>query len=80
MKDYLEKDYRAALAEALLLIGETLASDHDITETRYLLGAMAAIKGHRKLAKILQDMDCICGQCPKCGECVFPEELQEALA
>jgi len=61
------------------LIAETLGVRHDVTETRYLLGAAAALKGHRKLAKVLQDMDCICGECPKCGEAVFPEELQQAL-
>lgn len=61
-----------------LLITETLVSQHDVTETRYLLAAVAALKAHRKLAAVLQNMDCVCGECPKCGESVYPDELQEA--
>jgi hypothetical protein len=79
IKEYLADGYRRALARALALIAETLCVPHDVSETRYLLGAVAAIKGHRKLAKVLQDMDAISGECPKCGEMVFPEELQEAI-
>jgi hypothetical protein len=71
--------YRRALSRALALIVETLCVPHDVTETRYLLGAAAALKGHRKLAKVLQDMDAVSGECPKCGETIFPEELQEAI-
>ncbi len=51
----------------------------DVTNTRYLLAAVAALQGHSKLAKILQDMDCIRGECPRCGESVYPQELQDAL-
>jgi hypothetical protein len=79
IKDYLVEGYRKALTEALPLTCETLASRHEVTETRYLLAAVAALKGHCKLAEVLQDMDCVCGECPKCGESVYPEELQEAI-
>jgi hypothetical protein len=79
IKEYLRAGYRRALSKALALIGETLGVGHDASDTRYLLAAAAALKGHRKLAKVLQDMDCISGDCPKCGETVFPEELQQAL-
>ncbi len=79
IKEYLVEGYQDALAETLPLIGETLVANHDLAQTRYLLAAAAALKGHRSLAKILQDIDCICGECPKCGECVFPEELQQAI-
>jgi hypothetical protein len=79
IKDYLVQGYRRALTEALPLICESLVSRHDVTETRYLLAAVAALNGHCKLAEVLQDMDCVCGECPKCGESVYPEELQEAI-
>jgi hypothetical protein len=79
IKDYLVEGYRRALAEALPLMCETLASRHDGTETRYLLAAVAALKGHCKLAEVLQDMDAVCGECPRCGESVYPEELQKAI-
>jgi len=79
IKDYLAEGYRRALTEALPLIAETLVSRNDVTETRYLLAAVAALKGHCKLARVLQDMDSIAGVCPKCGESIYPEELQEAV-
>jgi hypothetical protein len=79
IKPYLVKGYQQALAEALPLLAETLLARHDATETRYLLAAAAALKGHCKLGEVLEHMDCICGECPKCGEVVYPEELQEAL-
>jgi hypothetical protein len=78
-KDYLVESYQRALELALPLTTETLLSRHDVTQTRYLLATVAALQGHRRLAKVLQDMDCICGECPKCGECVYPAELQEAI-
>ena len=80
IKNYLARAYQRALSEALPLIADTLSCHHDAVETRYLLGSIAALKGHRKLARVLQDMDAICGECPKCGEQVYPDELQEALS
>jgi hypothetical protein len=79
LKDYLLEGYERALGEALPLIAETLTGPHNVTETRYLLAAVAALKGHKKLARVLQDMDAVNGECPKCGEVVWPEELQEAI-
>jgi hypothetical protein len=79
IKPYLLKGYQQALVEALLLLAETLLARHDVMETRYLLATAAALKGHGKLGKVLEDLDCICGECPKCGEYVYPEQLQEAL-
>lgn len=79
IKPYLAKGYRRALAEALPLLAETLLARHDATETRYLLAAAAALKGHCKLAQVLDHLECTCGECPKCGESVYPDELQDAL-
>jgi hypothetical protein len=79
IKPYLADSYRQALAEALPLLAETLVHRHDLTETRYLLAAIAALKGHPKLGAVLNDLDGICCKCPKCGEdFIYPEELQEA--
>lgn len=78
IKPYLADSYRRSLAEAIPLLAETLVIPHDLTESRYLLAAMAALKGHVKLGRVLNHLDCICGRCPRCGEDVFPEELQEA--
>ncbi len=80
IQEYLMESYERALADALPLTAETLASrHHDVTETRYLLATVAALKGHRKLAEVLQHMECICGECGKCGTCIYPEELQQAI-
>ena len=52
-ENHLAKSYEHALREALPLITETLNCSHDITDTRYLLAATAALKGHTKLANVL---------------------------
>lgn len=78
IKEYLLAGYRRALSKALALVGDTLGVLHDACNTRYLLAAAAALKGHRKLARVLQHIDCICANCPKCGRAIYPEELQEA--
>jgi hypothetical protein len=57
IKPYLAESYEQALIEALELIAETLRSPHDVTETRYLLAATAALKGHARLGKVLNDLD-----------------------
>jgi hypothetical protein len=79
IKAYLRESYQRALEEAMPLVAETLGFPHNVGDTRYLLASVAALKGHRKLASVLQDMDCICGECPKCGEWVYPPELQEVI-
>lgn len=79
IQPYLISDYEEALKQALPLIAETLTVDHDQTETRYILSTIAALKGHVKLADVLDHLDCVSGECEACGECVFPEELQEVV-
>ena len=61
----LKKPFEKAVADALALIAETLSRAHDITDTRYLLAATAALKGHPDLGNLLNDLDC---GCPHCGE------------
>ena len=53
-----------------------LTCRHEATEMRYLLAAIAALKGHTALGKVLNDLDCVSGNCPRCGEQVYPQELQ----
>jgi hypothetical protein len=74
---YLVNDYQQGLADALPLLAETLICQQDATDTRYLLAAAAALKGHPKLGTALNYLECICGKCPRCGEIVYPEELQK---
>ena len=76
IKPYLKRDYEDALRLAIPLLAETLTLKHDQTETRYILSTIAALKGHPKLADVLENIDCICAEC-ECGEMVYPEELQE---
>ncbi|MGC5561576.1 hypothetical protein ACPYPG_01870 [Streptomyces sp. FR-108] len=60
--------YRQALPEALALLAETLVTaEHDQTATRYLLAAMAALKGHPEYAEILNELD-VYAECQSCGE------------
>lgn len=65
---------RACFGLKLLL--ETLAGRHNATETRYLLAVVAALKGHPRLAEVLEDLECVHQECPGCGEFVYPEQLQ----
>ncbi|RGC67672.1 hypothetical protein C5N14_17985 [Micromonospora sp. MW-13] len=70
LPDDITTAYRHALPEALALLAETLAgARHDETTTRYLLSAVAALKGHPELAEVLDDLDTV--ECPACGEPVF---------
>jgi hypothetical protein len=76
---YLVADYEEALKLAVPLLAETLPLKHDQTETRYILSSIAALKGHSKLADVLGNIACICGQCEQCGVSVYPEVLQEVI-
>lgn len=80
IKPYLMESYQRSLVEALPLLAETLVCKHDVSDTRDLLAAAAALKGHPKLGDVLLKLECISGQCPRCGEIVFPEDLQEAVS
>jgi hypothetical protein len=58
--------YRQALPRALTLLSEQLATAHDLMDTRYLLAAAAALKGHAELGKFLNDLD-LYAECQACG-------------
>jgi len=75
IKPYLVESYQRSLDEALPLLAETLLCYHSRMETRYLLAVVAALKGHPELGKVLQSIECISEQCPRCETIVFPERL-----
>jgi hypothetical protein len=54
---YLIDSYRNALTKALALLADMIAATHDLTDTRYLLSAAAALKGHPRLGEILDQLD-----------------------
>lgn len=73
----LERGYRKAMRDARALALARLADcpiDHSL---RYLLAAVAAFRGRRDLAAVLQELDTIEGTCASCGSAVFPAELQQ---
>jgi hypothetical protein len=75
----LEPAYTAALTHGLALSLERL-SDCPIDHTlRYLLAAVAALRGRADLASALQNLDAVSGECHVCGSDVFPDELQEVI-
>jgi hypothetical protein len=69
--------YLRALPQALTLLTEQLATAHGPTDTRYLLAAAAALKGHPAFGKFLDDLD-IYAECQACGEQVL--DLPAGLA
>jgi len=77
IEPFLAGSYQHALSRALTLLAQTLICRHDATETRFLLAALAALKGHTALGEVLNHLDCVSGTCPRCGEEVYPQELQE---
>lgn len=75
----LEPAYRRAVRDAQGLALTRLADcqvDHSL---RYLLAAVAAFRGRRDLASVLQDLDAIEESCASCGSAVYPAELQRVV-
>lgn len=58
--------YRQVLPRALALLTEQLATAHGLMDTRYLLAAAAALKGHPEFGKFLNDVD-LYAECQACG-------------
>lgn len=79
IEPFLKRDYDEALRLALSLVADTLSVKHNQTETRYLLSTIAALKGHYRLADVLENLDCVHGECSKCGELVWPSLLQSVV-
>jgi len=74
IKSFLAEAYEKALNDALPLLVEALLEQHSAVETRYLLAATAALKGHAKLGNLIETLDCY-SQCPNCQTEIY--ELSE---
>ena len=62
--DYLQEAWNQSKIEAMdILIGYLLRDNISETTTRYILSAISALKGHRKIAEVLECLDC----CEECG-------------
>lgn len=75
----LEPGYRSAVRDGQALALTRLADSPVEHSLRYLLAAVAAFRGRRDLAAVLQDLDTIEGTCASCGSAVFPAELQRVV-
>jgi hypothetical protein len=76
--DDLRPAYLAAQQRMYPLIGASLPF-LDGNDLRYVLAAIAALRGQVPLAEVLANIDTVSGTCPECGEEVWPEELQELV-
>ena len=70
--------YSEAMAYSRRYAIESLELASDKIEFRYALGAVGSLYGHGPLADFLFNLDCIGDECPKCGEFVYPSEIQES--
>jgi hypothetical protein len=71
-------DYDLAVKESRKYAVECLDLAPDKITFRYLLGAVSSLYDQTKLGDILFHLDCIADECPKCGEIVYPSEIQES--
>lgn len=71
--------YRQSVEVALGLALSVLAECPPTHEFRYLLSAVAAFRGVSGLAEALQNLDTVYEPCPRCGNQVYPSELQRII-
>jgi hypothetical protein len=69
--EYLRPAYEKAIVEGTELLAQTLLCTLDMDTTRWLLGAMAALKGHTQLSHVITGLDCFV-TCPSCGADIEP--------
>ncbi len=70
--------YHKAVAQARRFAVELLALEWPKIEFRYILSILAGLHGHGVLGDLIFNMDSLCGDCPKCGESVYPDEIQDS--
>lgn len=67
LKDALD----ASITKGMRLLSETLLCPFDADTTRWLLAAMAGLKGHADLCYVISSLDCLL-DCPRCGMQIEP--------
>jgi hypothetical protein len=74
----LADSYHAALTHARRFAVGLLSLEWPKIEFRYLLSILATLQGHGVMGNLLFNLDCLCGNCPSCGECVWPDEIHDS--
>ena len=74
----LAEAYHAAIDQARSLAIECLSVEWEKIEFRHLLSIVASLHGHGFLGSVLFNLDSLSGECPKCGETVYPDTLENS--
>jgi hypothetical protein len=69
--------YLQAQQRTYPLIAEALPVLEGGNDVRWVLATIAALRGQWQLAEVLTDIQSVSGDCPGCGEEVWPDALQE---
>jgi hypothetical protein len=72
----LAEAYHAAIDQARRFAIECLSLEWGKIEFRFLLSFVATLHGHGFLGSVLFNLDSLSGDCPKCGETVSPDTLE----
>jgi hypothetical protein len=70
--------YHASVVPARRFAIELLSLEWPNIEFRYVTGIVATLHGHGMLGDLIFNMDSLCANCPKCGEYVYPEQIQQS--
>lgn len=74
----LEVDYSVALKKAKPIAERCLSLKLSKENFRYLIAVICILRGHAGLGDLLVHLHEIAGECPKCGETVFPKEFRDS--
>jgi hypothetical protein len=74
----LAESYTAAIAAARPLALGLLGHRMSRANYRWLVGAVCSLHGHARMADVLFNLDSVSGECPGCGETIYPDEIQES--
>lgn len=72
----LSDSYHAAISDARRFSVELLTLELPPIDFRSLISVLAVLHGHAGLGDLILHLECIYGECTKCGELVFPERIQ----
>jgi hypothetical protein len=78
LPDDLEDDYLAAIEKAKRIAERCLTLELSKEEFRYLIAVICILRGHEGLGDLLVHLHGIAGECPRCGETVFPKEIRDS--